>query len=82
MPLFQMIALAAVPAIAAVPADPSTPAHNTPSLLCELVLEASAETAGRTRKTYSSRCPGLPPSTLHLSYEKAGSKMPAVAGSR
>lgn len=70
MPLFQMIALA-VSASTAVPADASRTANAAPGVRCELIQEASGESAGRTRKTFLSRCPGLPSTRLHVSYEPA-----------
>lgn len=70
MPLFQLIAFA-VSASTAVPAEASQTANAAPGVRCELVQETSAETAGRTRKTFSSRCPGLSSSRLHVSYEQA-----------
>lgn len=70
MPLFQMIALA-VSASTAVPAEALRTANAAPGMRCELVQEASAETAGRTRKTYLSRCPGLRSTRLNVSYEQA-----------
>lgn len=75
MPLFQMIALA-VSASTAVPPEASRTANAAPGGRCELVQEATAETAGRTRKTFLSRCPGLSSTRLHVSYEQDQSATP------
>lgn len=78
MALVQMLALAVVSASPAVPADTSKLATEAPGVRCQLVLETSSEKAGRTQKTFLSRCPGLPSSRLQASYNETEPRIPAT----
>lgn len=81
MPLIQMIALA-VSASTALSAETSQVVGAAPGVRCELVEEASTEAAGRTRKTYLSRCPGFSSTRLHVSYGKAQPTAPPPVSPR